>query len=238
MRKPLIAVFVGALVLSSVGIATASDQFQQTYTSKYSSKKPGTSTGINSVLTGTDPGAPNAKPDPATKVVIAFQSGTKFNNKAVPQCNLSKDQVEADPEGACPSNTKVGTGSASANAAPVLQTAVGERVTAFNKKGGIWFALSPTGSIGQKLALEGKLSGSKLTTTVPVLPIIPGAPVTPDNTVSLTEFILNIPKKGSGKKAFITSPTKCKGGKWTNKATFTYTSQPGVTVTSTTPCKA
>ena len=238
MRKPLIAVFVGALVLSSVGVATASDQFKQTYTSKFSAKKPSTSTGINSVLTGSDPGAPNAKPDPATKVVIAFNAGTKFNNKAVPQCNLNKAQVEADPEGACPANTKVGTGSASANAAPVLQEAVGERVTAFNKSGGIWFALSPSGSVGQKLALEGKLSGSKLTTTVPVLPIIPGAPATPDNTVSLTEFILNIPKKGSGSKAFITTPSKCSGGKWTNKATFTYTSQPGVTVTSTTPCTA
>lgn len=236
MRKSLMLAIAGALTLLMAAVAVASPQFTQTYTAKYTTKKPKSSTGIDTLLQSADPGAPNQKPKASRKVVVKFASGTKFNLKAAKQCNLSATQVQ---QGLCPKNTIIGTGKAGANALPVLTADGGkviENITAFNSKSGVWFQLNKapeSKNPGAPLGLFGKVKGSTLTTDVPRLPLPGGV-----EEIVLTKFQLNIKKRGSGKKAYITSPKTCPSSKkWSLSSTFTYADGTTFTAKASTPCK-
>ena len=228
MRKSLIAFATVISVLAFATVALATSQLVQNYKSTYTTKHPGKATGINTKISSSDPGDPNNKPAPARKVVVNFAKGTKFNQKAVKQCNgLTDTQVLG---GACPAKSQIGTGVAEANAAPLVQGPVGETLKAYNTKGGILFAIRKTGAIGQDLVLHGKLKGTKLTTVVPDLTVL-------QTKVALTRFDLNIKKLGTKKKPYITSPKTCSGGKWKVTAVFTYDDGTKKTVKNTSPCK-
>ena len=111
MRKPLIAAVVGVLALALAGIAVATEQFTQTYKLTYTSQTVKASTGIKLALTTTDPGAPNQTPSAAKKVVMDFHPGTVFDTEVPTRCNKTDQQVQDSAGAACPSKSKVGTGS-------------------------------------------------------------------------------------------------------------------------------
>ncbi|HVS29457.1 MAG TPA: hypothetical protein VHE14_07875, partial [Solirubrobacteraceae bacterium] len=218
------------LALSLTSTAFASDQFKQTADVKLTAKKAKQSSGISSDVESADPGAPGGKPKGASKVVLTFPSKTKFNTKAksVALCTADDQTVGQQGAAACPPKSVVGTGTAAANASPLVAS-IAENIQAFNAPGGIIFYVTPQASVGQPLVLRGQLSGATLTVNVPSLSIL-GIPV------PLTSFVLNIPKKGSGKTAYITSGV-CKGKKFTVKTDFTYDDGSAFQATSSSPCK-
>jgi hypothetical protein len=235
LRKLTAGVVAGLLTLAFAGTAVAAPI--QSFKLAYSSQKPAASTGINTNISSTDPSQPNNKPAAATDVLLTFNAGTKFNTNVPGVCKASDQQVKNQGAGACSQKSQIGTGTATANAFPLIANPVYENITAFNAPGSIIFLLTPgtnptTGqpdTSGQTLVLRGTLHGTTLDTPVNVPPVA-GIPI------SLTSFVLNIGAVKKGKKAWATTPAKCTGGKWTTKAKFTYADGTNLSVSSTSPC--
>lgn len=240
MRKMhLIGVLVGALALAFAAVAVASPQFKQTAKLKYTTKKAQKPAGVSAELHATDPGAVPAGAQPGVSTLSIAFAGAKANTKVGKLCKLPKDQAEN-----CPGNTKVGTGTASANLVGTNSTTgqktvvpgLKQTVAAYQTTGGFYFVVKgvtlPTTAI-----LKATLS-KKATLGVNVLrdlPVIPGG-----NKIVLTDFQVKIKKVTTGKgkklKSLITTPKCGKSKKFKITAKFNYDDGTKKTVSSTQKC--
>lgn len=227
-RLQIAAALLATAMLTAAGVAYASSQFKQTAKITLTATKAGKSTGFKASLESTDPGA--LQPQGLKTLTITFPSNTKFNFKssAVKQCTASDIEIKATGGSACPSKSRIGSGTAVANGAPVLPT-IPENATAYVGNKQIVFLLSPSGPGGQVLVLHGKVSANKLTTEVPVISAS-------GLNIVITKLDLSIKAVGSGSKAFVTAG-KCKGGKFTVKSNFVYQSGAPVSLSSSSNCK-
>lgn len=220
-RVHLIGALVGALALVMAAVAVASPQFTQTATTKLTKKKANKSTGVSVNFKATDAGEPGGKPKAASKIVIKLAKGSRIDTRAASRCNLPDEQVVA---GRCPAKSLIGTGTAKANAFPLIPSTT-EDVKAYNRKGGIVLLLSDNAADpapGQTIVLRAKATKKGvISVSVPELQPVPGL------FVVLTDFSLRTTpeSKGKGKKRknLITTPKTCKKAKgWTHTVTFTY----------------
>jgi hypothetical protein len=219
LRKTIVLALAGTLTLALAAIAVASPQFTYSFKTTFTQKHPGKSTGFKTDIETTDPGStlPNHQPLGAAKIVVVFPKGTKFNQKALPQCPTASF-TNADT--ACKSS-KVGTGTSVVTTNsdnPAIGT-VAANLTAFNIKGGIlFFTKSTNASLPVTIPLKATVKANKLTTDVASQIPSPGG-----LTSVITSFKLNIKAKGSGKKIYATTPTKCPSGGWVVSAKVTFT---------------
>lgn len=233
MHKYLIGAVIGALAIAAlgVGLAAAATKGGVTFETKYTSTKPGTSTGFRTRIKGAPRDAQN-RLEAATKVTVRFHPGTKFNTSVPANC---KRATLVD-TGKCSSRSRVGTGKAEAVSGLAAIDPVKENIVAYNTRNGILFYLTPGSPGGQTLVLPGRISGRTLTTTVPPFPV-PGNP----KGAVLTKFNLDIKAKskgrGSNRKDYVRTPTTC-AGRWTNSATFAYSTVQAIkNILSRTLCK-
>lgn len=242
MRKVhLIGALVGVLALALSAVAVASPQFKQTVKAKYTTNKAQQPAGLSVNLSATDPGAQPPGAQPGVKTLKITFSGAKIDFSAAKLCTLPQNQAES-----CPSNTKIGDGTASANLVgtnpstgqKTVAQNLGQKVTAYTVKGGIYLIVKGT-SLPTTAILKASLS-KKGVLSVNVerdLPVIPGG-----NKIVLTDFAVKIKKitKGSGKKRkeFITTPKCPKSKKFTIKSNFNYDDGSKKNITTTQKCKA
>ncbi len=231
MRK-LLQVSGAAIAIAAIlgaGIALASSQFKQSAKITLTATKAGASTGFGAALVSSDPGAPNGQPQALKTLTVTFPKNTKFNFKstAVKQCAASPLELIATKGAACPAKSKIGTGTANANGAPVYPK-IPENATVYVGKGKLLFLLVPAGPVGSTIPLEGSVSANKLTTPVPVLG-------SGGLTIVITELNLKVKAVGSGKQAFVTAG-QCNGSKFTVKSSFAYYTGSPVSLTSSSKC--
>lgn len=198
MRRWLIAGAVAVLALALAGVALA--QFSQTSVITLTAHKAGQSTGIKADIHSSDPTAPGAKPKGATKLVISFPTGTKFNlsTTLVKPCTLTNAQLTALGGTTCPKSSEIGTGSAIANAAPLPGLgAIKGSVTAFVRNHST-IALVVTTKIAAPELILATVSGPRLTIPIPIQHVS-------GISIVLTLLKLNVPALGTGAKALITA---------------------------------
>lgn len=213
------------------GMALASAQFKQTSQVTLTAKKEGASTGFKANLQSSDPGAPFQKPQGLRKLTIEFPKKTSFNfkTKALALCKATDIELVATGGAACPAKSKLGTGSSSANAAPVLPT-IEENVAAYAFNGQIVLLLAPKVlGRGSPIVLHGKISKNTMTTEVP--PLTLGG-----LTIVITGLKLNVKAVGSGKTTWAKAG-KCVKKKFVVKATFLYETGQKLTISSSSGCK-
>jgi len=211
LRKTIALAIAGALTLALAATAIASSQFTYSFTTSLTQKHPKSSTGFKTDIETSDPGStlPNHQPVGASKIVVTFPKGTKFDTKALPQCP-SASFSQAD--------TVSGSSIVTTNSTSPGLDIVSTQLTAFNIKGGILFLVKATGALPLTLPLKATLSGNKLTTNVASqVPDIAGI-----HSV-ITSFKLNIKAKKKGKKIYATTPKTCPAGGWVVKAAVTFT---------------
>ena len=227
MRRARFLAAATVLAVLGAGTAYASSQFKQTSNIVLTAKKAGAPTGLKAALQSSDPGA--VQPQGLKTLTITLPSGTKFNFKssAIAQCKVSDTEIKATGGAACPAKSRIGSGSAVANGAPVFP-AIPENANAYAGNGQIVFLLSPKGPSGQVLVLHGKVSGNKVTTQVPVLSA-------GGLNIVITGLELSVKTIGSGKKAFITAG-KCSSGKFVVKSAFLYQTGASLSLTSSSKC--
>ncbi len=230
-RFQITALTTAALALVAVSVAAvaiASSQFSQTSKITLTATKAGQPTGFKAAIKSSDPGEPGGKPKALKTLTITLPSATKFNfnSKSLTPCKASEIELKGTGGAVCPAKSKVGSGSAEANAFPAIPL-IPLTATAYAGPGKIVFVLK--GSGGLVLVLYGVVSANKVTTSVPPL-ALGGVPVV------VTGLNLNVSKIGTGKNAFITAG-KCKGGKFTVKSSFVYLTGWPLTLSSSSNCK-
>jgi hypothetical protein len=197
-----------------------------------------------------DPAAP--QPPYLKKVVIRFNEGGTYNGKLFPKCKITT--VLAQGPSGCPKGSKIGKGTATASAQPVIPL-VNAVITLFNGelKGGVpTVIIYAVPDISSPLAIQGTVAkkpsvacgdGGKcdyvLTFDVPDVPTLPGQPNAAVLTTKTTTDNIFIKKKKKGKTKkipLIGAPVKC-NGKWVADSTVTFGDGTTATAKTSAPCK-
>jgi hypothetical protein len=226
-RTALLAAVAGFCFALPAIEAPASDRFGASLQVNFLPGKPGSSSGLHTLISWSDPGEPYAKPKPVKRFRFTFERGSRFDTRALPVCRASDLAVRRLGKRACPSASRVGSGSTQALAGPGIP--ITTKVTLFNAR-------------RRQIIVLVEVAGRTLTEfrdsvrgrTLEVNTVIPTG-------ISLTGLDITIPKhqrryKGK-RRAYFRMPKACPAsGMWTTTTTFDYVDGSTQTLASTTPC--
>ena len=225
MRRFRTVAVVGLLSLTLTGVALAA--FSQTGNIILTGHQAGKTAGIRANVSSSDPSVP--QPKAAKLLVVTFPAKTRFNlaTPLVTTCKFSDAQLAAG--GACPSTSLIGSGSAVANAYPLLAS-VPATVKSYVSGSHSMVMVATANVLGttMRTIIHATVSGSKLTIPVPT-PVVSGIKVV------LVSLKLNVPAKGSGKTALVTAG-KCSAHKFAVNSHFVYVDGSTFNATSSSPC--
>jgi hypothetical protein len=211
MRRGL-ALFASALALVTAGVVVASPQFAATFTMTHSPSTAGSSAGIETLMTWSDPGEPGGKPKRVTKIELLFNPGTKIDTSAVTRCRASNAAVLRQGAAACPAASKIGsaTSKLTTGSGPPADTKIGF----FNARKQIIVLVRAS---GRTLAVYRDDIKSRTVTVNLALP----------PSLSLLELHAKITphSRGHGKKRriYFRNPEVCPpSGEWTTTVVWTY----------------
>ncbi len=172
----------------------------------FTARRPATPTGFT--FLSQLPAPPAGYGSPALRSnEFRFPRGTRLNLGAVPACAATDSDFAQQETGACPPNTRVGTGSAEVKLGTGSELAL--NVTAFNATGrGLTIILtSPSGGVVR--VLHPTVVGDTVRTTLPRVSLGLG------QEASLTRFALQL-DGGTSRRPLIRTPAKCPAsGHWT-----------------------
>lgn len=213
----LARVLAGGGAIAALGASAALAATQQTYSQKFTVKRPGQPTGMTFKATAKDPKEPIGHiPAQVRKVTLTFPAGTKIDTNAVARC------VKAS---SCPAGSQIGSGTAIVQFS-TTRTPITAKV--YNRAGGLFIVFKTP--IQTTVVLTPTLKGGQLTLTVPPLSI---------GTVklTLTSMSLTIKKLGSAAHPYARTPSSCpKSGAWTFRARFDYVNKTVKKLSSASPC--
>lgn len=194
--------------------------------------------------------ATGAKPSAERRALIHLQKGYKLNNGLFRKCDRTK--LEGRGPSACPRGSKVGTGSAMADARPVVSTPVDATITAFNGKRKDTLLIYVVPQLGAPVILEGTYRnapagpyGYSLDVSIPLVVTLPGQPP-----ATIVFFKIRVGAKTTIKKkvkiagkrvtrkikiSFFENPRFCKGS-WRFAIDFTYENGEQLTPSDSVPC--
>jgi hypothetical protein len=247
LRKKLIlmsGLCVGVLAIVAV---VAQAAIVQTFTASVKpakAKKP-VALAVNegTSLTADDPGYQvKGQPPPQNKEVIRLQKGGVFGGKYFARCKLAA--LQAKGPSACPSKSRIGKGTGTGSAKPILDS-VSAKLTLFNgeKKGGkdtVYVFTLP--DVGPTFVVVGTIAkvnkgkfGHELTFNIDPIKTLPNAPDAAIISVKTNTPVKSI-KKGKKKRYLITAPKTCKKT-WAYQGEFTFVNGQKATVDGSTKCK-
>jgi hypothetical protein len=204
------------------------------FTLSFSSRRPHTGTGaqLHAVV---HHGSPNAKPSPLRTEVLDLPRGARFDGGAVPACHATDNQIQLLGPAACPSSSKVGSGTIQVASGSPLDPETAD-VTIFNWGRGTIEVVSVPGT-GVTLAIDrGNFTAPGELTNHP--PRGPGGPPDFETSVSEADFVYNNLGNGKG-RAFITTPPSCPASHaWISRIRYSTADGRSYSATSATPCHA
>jgi len=210
MRKltlPLALLAALALAASAVA-ATNAAKFDLGFTTK----KPDRSTGFSFDVAFANTGG-NTVPAALKKFVITLPKGSKFNGAGAPQCKAADKDLNEKQSAACPANTFVGSGKATAVPAgggPAINTTV---KIANGKRGRFEFFIAVGGK--DVTGFRASTKGSRLTSQ-PLTGTLPGG-------IIVTSLKGSIKKQSAKGENLITTPDTCpRSRKWKFSGNFTF----------------
>lgn len=207
LTLPLALLAAMALAASAMA-ATNAAKFDLGFTTK----KPGKSTGFSFDVAFANTGG-NAVPAALNKFSISLPKGAKFDGAGAPQCKATDKELNEKQSAACPSNTFIGSGKATAVPAGGGNT-LNTTVKIANGKSGrfeFFFAVGGTDVTGFRATAKGTtLTSQTLTGTLP-------------GGVIVTSLKGSIKKKSSKGKNLVTTPKTCpKSKKWKFSGNFKF----------------
>jgi hypothetical protein len=252
----LSGVLLVALVVTSVAFAATTTTLEIKVTPNKASKSKKKLTPVRLTINTTFGDDTGAQPPALRNVEIRFNEGGVYNGKLFPKCKFSV--LEQKGPSACPKGSKIGKGSATASAQPVIPL-VNATVTVFNgePKGGVPTVLIySVPDISSPITVQGTVSkkpasacgdGGKcdyvLSFDVPDIPTLPGQPNASVLTVKTQTDLVFVKKKKKvhGKKKtikipLIGAPVKCTG-KWVAESKVTFVDGSTASTKTSAPCK-
>lgn len=217
-RRPYVlagATLATAALTTSLAIAATTQEYSQ----KFTVKTPGQSTGMAFKARAYD--VVKGTPDRAKKVTLTFPSGTKINSGALAKCTNAS---------ACSPKSKVGSGKATA----IVGTAhLPLAAIAYNRSGGMVLVIGNPLDPAKPFVLQPRFVGSNPIKLILDLPAIKAGQFT----AVISELSVVVNKIGTGKKAYVKTPSSCpKGGAWKFTGKFEFVNEGSQTLTSKSPC--
>lgn len=222
-----------AAVLAGTGTVLGGETDRGGYDLNLSTQRPASSTGLTFHILYKHPEDPEAKPPPITGAVFTLPAGMRLDNGALPKCTASDQDFRAQGRQACPAETKVGEGTLTAMTGFPGADPVTTDVVAFNGDGEVievvFFEGTNTVAGMDRLTIEGRR-------LVAHPPATPGGP--PDGRTAVREITLQFPARvGAGGRPYVTTPRKCRRGRWISTAAYEFADGGKTTVSSRMPCK-
>jgi hypothetical protein len=201
-------------------------------------------------ITATHKTTTGTKPSPERRALLHLQKGYKLNYRLFKRCDKTK--LERNGPSACPRGSKVGTGSAMADARPVVADPVSATITAVIGKRKNTYLIYAVPQLGPPLILEGTYRnvpsgpyGYSLDVSIPLVTVLPGQPPATIVYFRITTGGKTTVKKKTkvgGKKvtrkatvSLFENPRSCKGS-WQFAIEFTYENGEQLTPTDSVPC--
>ncbi len=231
MRKALFAAGVASLLLVA---AVAHADVVQTFSISMPPAKAKKPIALNVSEATSDSAGPGTQPPPLRRQILRLNKGGKYNAKYFKRCKKSTllETIK------CPSSSKIGKGSATAVALPIVPL-VNASLSLYNgqKQNGhdtIYIYAIP--DIGPNLLTIGEVTKKRsgrfdynIDFKIDAIQTLPGAPDASITSVNTKTPIKKITKKKrkrgrtiKKKYYLIVAPKKCKGGKWVGEAEFHY----------------
>jgi hypothetical protein len=227
-RGAVLLVLASAVALVPTGSGLASSQFAATFQLNYLRHHPGASTGLNTIITWSDPGEPGGAPKPIQEIVLKLQRGTRIDTSALPACEASDEEIKNEGASACPAASRLGSGHTDAR----FESGAGFHtdVTLFNARGQIIVLVTLHGTTTTVTEFRDQVKGRTITVK-PALP--PG--------VSLTRLSLRVNPHSSGtgeqRRVYMTAPPACPVDReWSVLGRFTYADASTQTFKTTSRC--
>ncbi len=102
---------LGMMIVLAVLPATAgAAPLRQTGTIAFGTFGPASPTSLSESATYRNPDDPNAKPPAVRRIVVRYPAGFRIDTSVPGQCHASDQQLETGGGGACPSDSRVGSG--------------------------------------------------------------------------------------------------------------------------------
>ena len=221
---------VGCCALAAGANADPTDRAELTVTLANQAPAQGTALTLKAVYR--DPANPDGKPSPIERVVVDLPAGTRIATAALPQCGASDDELRVRGRGACPEESKVGTGKLVAYMGTPADPVQAD-VTVFNNRDELVEVVTAEGT-DRVLGMDRlHVEGSRLTGNPPSTP---GGP--PDGRTAIAEIGFELPARtGSGGTPYVRTPPSCPDGRWTSRGEFGFADGSTAVATSVTPCR-
>ena len=200
------------------------------FTADFSSKRPGSRTGVLLRTIGAPPEPPTTVA-PVIRQTVSFPAGTRLRVGALPQCDATDEMLAAQgAEAVCPDRNRVGSGRAEGLLSGTAT--VGFDLAVYAVRGKLFFA-GQRGGMPLKQGFFGVPSGRRLVLTVPTM----GGLIAP------TLFEARIAAQ-KGSRTWLRTPERCPhSGRWVARGMFQGLTAPGgdpvgpaQRVRDTTPC--
>jgi hypothetical protein len=198
-----------------------------------------------------------ARPSALRRVVIRFNKGGRFNGRRLPKCD--PDELRARGPTACPRRSKIGSGTATADARPIVSGVVDARLSIYNgerRNGNETILIYAVPDISSPITLVGRLDEKRsrrydyrLTFDVPPIPTLPGQPNASVTSVVTQTYRRIVQRKRvrfrihgklrrrTVRVPLIAAPRTCRKRKWYAEGTFTYESGETIQRSISTRCR-
>jgi hypothetical protein len=230
IMKWTVYALAAAVAMASAGVAAGTTGKRADFALGFSTKGRGARSALVLHVVYKSPGDPNGKPSPIRKVAVAAPLGTRFHTGAVPKCTASDDQLKAQGSGACPPESRVGTGKLTADTGfgPPIDPVAGD-LTLFNSGTEIVEVVTAPGTDRVTGIDRLRIAGSTLTGHPPMAP---GGP--PDGETAVRQIDFTIDRK----TGYVTTPRSCpRSRRWIATGTFGFKDGSEETLNSTAGCK-
>jgi hypothetical protein len=239
------ALMAGALLLAFLVVATAgaAGQGAMSETGSYqearhpfTSKKPGSPSGLIFSVDYVNPSDPQAKPPAVRRVVTTLARGAAYDPAALPPCTASDLELTLIGPSACVAGSRVGGGEATVDTGlPGPLRIARAHIDLFINGNQLIYVNTVTGT-SVRTVIRAKVERRSLITEAPFLPGTPPEGGALDIVNVLQRRLVT--GSGAERRAFITTPPRCPAsGHWTNKVAFTYSNGTTQTVASPSPCR-
>lgn len=197
---------------------------RQELSMRYTNGALGVSTGTEVTIRFRNPSDPDGKPIPVRRETFVFPRGTRLDPAVVPACNAIPAALMLLGESACPPETRVGGGTATAVSGSPFDP-VHIEIDGFENGSGLTL-LSTVRGLGIRFVAHAVRNGRTLTVDYPRSP---GGP--PDGETALREVNNVFVARSAATRAYVRTPSRCpRSGHWTFIGRFTYAD--GVTQTA------
>jgi hypothetical protein len=231
VRRLLLGAVVGAVVLATAAIAIAATK--TTFRDRFTSNRTAHAVGTRLAFTSVDPAntAKNGQPRRARELDITFPKGTKIDYTVRAVCG-SFDAAATAP---CPSNTRIGSGSAELRIEARKSPSIPAGVTAYNRRKGLWLFVTPKVSNLDPILIKAHFRGRTLVVPIPKRCVDYDCARNGD--ARFTRFKLATRTFNRGKSTYIRTPGTCPSAGWKFVGTFKFETGSNQVRTSTQTCR-